>query len=46
MEKFVDISYWELMELQDEEFTEQYGQGWFKATPVGLFTGVNGLGRN
>ena len=45
VEKFVDIVYFELMEMQDEEFTAQYGQGWFKATPGGLFAGVNGLGQ-
>ena len=45
VEKFVDIVYWELMEMQDEEFTAQYGQGWMKATPGGIFAGVNGLGQ-
>lgn len=48
VEKFVDISYGELMEMQDEEFTAQYGQGWQKATPGGIFAGINGMraGRN
>jgi len=43
VEKYVDLVYWELMEMQDEEFTAQYGQGWFKSTPGGMFAGVNGL---
>lgn len=43
VEKFVDLPYWELMEMQDEEFTAQYGQGWFISTPGGMFAGVNGL---
>lgn len=43
VEKFVDISLAELMEMQNEEFTAQYGQGWQKGTPGGIFAGVNGL---
>ena len=43
VEKFVDISLAELLEMQDEEFTAQYGQGWQKGTPGGIFAGVNGL---
>lgn len=43
VEKFVDITLAELMEMQDEEFTAQYGQGWQKGTPGGIFAGVNGL---
>lgn len=43
VEKFVDIPYGELMEMQDEEFTAQYGQGWQKGTPGGIFAGINGL---
>lgn len=43
VEKFVDITYGELMDMQDEEFTAQYGQGWQKGTPGGIFVGVNGL---
>lgn len=43
VEKFVDISYVELLELQDEEFKEQFGQGWVKGTPGGIFAGINGM---
>lgn len=43
VEKFVDISYGELMEMQDEEFTAHYGQGWQKGTPGGIFAGINGM---
>ena len=42
-EKFVDISWADLQEMQTEEFKEQYGQGWLKATPGGLFAGINGV---
>jgi len=45
VEKFVDITYGELMELQTEEFVEQYGQGWTKATPGGIFAGINGMNK-
>ena len=43
VEKFVDITLGDLIEMQDEEFTAQYGQGWQKGTPAGIFAGVNGL---
>lgn len=43
VEKFVDISLPELLAMQDEEFTAQWGQGWQKGTPAGIFAGVNGL---
>lgn len=43
VEKFVDINYIELMEMQDEEFRAQYGQGWMKGTPGGIFAGINGM---
>lgn len=43
VEKFVDCVYYELMEMQDEEFTAQYGAGWEKATPGGIFAGINGM---
>lgn len=42
-ERELPINYWELMEAQDEEFTAQYGAGWFKATPQGLVAGINGM---
>lgn len=42
-EKEIPLNYWELMELQDEEFTAQYGQGWVKATPRGIVAGINGM---
>lgn len=45
VEKFVDIQAWELLEMQTEEFKEQYGQGWTKATPSGLFAGINGMNK-
>lgn len=44
VEKFVDICYADLLEMQTEEFLAQYGQGWVKGTPGGLFAGINGLG--
>lgn len=43
VEQELNINYWELMEAQDEEFTAQYGAGWFKATPQGLVAGINGM---
>lgn len=43
VEKFVDIPSWELMEAQTEEFVEEYGQGWTKATPVAFLAGINGI---
>ena len=42
-EREIDINYWELMEAQDDEFTAQYGAGWFKSTPQGLVAGINGM---
>lgn len=42
-EKEINLTYHELMELQTEEFREQHGNGWFKATPGGLFAGINGM---
>lgn len=42
-EREIDLSYHELMEAQDEEFREQYGQGWIKVTPRGIVAGVNGM---
>lgn len=45
VEKFVDISYAELMEMQDEEFKAEYGEGWVKATPGGIFAGLNGMNK-
>lgn len=43
VEKFVDITLEELLDMQDEEFRAQWGQGWQKGTPGGIFAGVNGL---
>lgn len=45
VEKFVDITIGELREMQTEEFTAEYGCGWEKGCPGGLYAGVNGLGR-
>jgi hypothetical protein len=45
VEKPVDISYGLLMDLQTEEFKEEYGTGWVKATPNGIFAGINGLNK-
>lgn len=42
-EKEISLTYHELMELQTEEFTAQYGQGWVKATPKGIVAGINGM---
>lgn len=42
-EREINLSYHELMELQDEEFREQYGSGWFMVTPKGLVAGINGM---
>lgn len=43
VEKFVDITLEELLDMQDEEFQAQWGQGWQKGTPGGIFAGINGL---
>lgn len=45
VEKYVDISLPELLELQTEEFTQEYGEGWIKTTPGGMFAGINGLNK-
>lgn len=42
-EREINLSYHELMELQTEEFMEQYGQGWVKVTPKGIVAGINGM---
>lgn len=45
VEKTVDISYHELMAMQDDEFVNENGTGWFLATPIGLFAGINGMNK-
>lgn len=45
VEKFVDIPYTWVLEQQTEEFVEEYGQGWIKGTPAGIFAGINGLSK-
>lgn len=42
-EREIDLNCYELMECQTEEFKEQYGCGWFRATPGGFFAGLNGM---
>lgn len=42
-EKEIELNCFELQEIQTEEFKEQYGQGWVKYTPAGIFAGLNGL---
>lgn len=42
-EQEIDMAYHELMDAYREEFAEQYGAGWVKATPNGIVAGVNGI---
>ena len=43
VEQYIDLPCRELLELQDEEFQAAYGSGWLKATPIGMFAGINGM---